>query len=74
MPKQRMAEISHLQAEWYLIYTPFTPFEGELPDIILIRMVRIMNNIIKTDETYNNWISSLKKRYRSSQIKAASVL
>ena len=69
-----MAEISHLQAERYLIYTPFTPFEGELPDIILIRMVRIMNNIIKTDETYNNWISSLKKRYRSSQIKAASAV
>ncbi|SFC33746.1 Phage integrase family protein [Butyrivibrio sp. YAB3001] len=36
--------------------------------------VRIMNNIIKTDETYNNWISSLKKRYRSSQIKAASAV
>ena len=34
-------------------------------------MVRKMNNIIKSDETYNNWISSLKKRYRSSQIKAA---
>ena len=33
-----------------------------------------MNNIIKTDETYNNWISSLKKRYRSSQIKAASAV
>ena len=31
----------------------------------------MMNNIIKTDETYNIWISSLKKRYRSSQIKAA---
>ena len=30
-----------------------------------------MNNIIKTDETYNNWISSLKKKYRNSQIKAA---
>jgi len=32
MPKQRMAETSHLWAEWYLIYTPFTPFEGGLPD------------------------------------------
>ena len=32
MPKQRMAEISHLWVERYLIYTPFTPFEGELPD------------------------------------------
>ena len=31
-----------------------------------------MNNTIKTDETYNNWICSLKKRYRNSQIKAAS--
>ena len=30
-PKE-MAEISHLWAEWYLIYTPFTHFEGELPD------------------------------------------
>jgi hypothetical protein len=27
MSKQRMAEISHLQAEWYLIYTLFTPFD-----------------------------------------------
>ena len=32
MPKQRMAEISHLWVERYLIYTPFTPFEGGLPD------------------------------------------
>ena len=32
MPIQRMAEISHLWAEWYLFYTLFTPFEGELPD------------------------------------------
>ncbi len=30
------------------------------------------NNIIRTDEAYNNWITSLKKRYRNSQIKAAS--
>ena len=30
-PKE-MAEISHLWAEWYLIYTLLTPFEGELPD------------------------------------------
>ena len=30
-PKE-MAETSHLWAEWYLIYTLFTPFEGELPD------------------------------------------
>ena len=28
----RIAEISHLQARRYLIYTLFTPFEGELPD------------------------------------------
>ena len=34
MPKQRMAEIGHLWVEWYLIYTLFTPFEGELPDEI----------------------------------------
>ena len=27
MPKQRMAEISHLWAELYLIYTLFTPFD-----------------------------------------------
>ena len=27
MPKQRMAEIGHLWAEWYLIYTLFTPFD-----------------------------------------------
>ena len=27
MPKQRMAEISRLKAEWYLIYTLFTPFD-----------------------------------------------
>ena len=26
MPKRGMAEISHLWAEWYLIYTLFTPF------------------------------------------------
>lgn len=31
-----------------------------------------MNDIIKTDETYKNWICSLKTRYRNSQIKAAS--
>lgn len=30
-----------------------------------------MNKIIKKDESYNNWICSLKKRYRNSQIKAA---
>ncbi len=29
---QRLAEKNHLWAEWYLIYTPFTPFECELPD------------------------------------------
>ena len=27
MPVQRMAEISHLWAEWYLFYTLFTPFD-----------------------------------------------
>jgi len=27
MPKQIMAEISHLWAEWYLLYTLFTPFD-----------------------------------------------
>ncbi len=27
MSKRRMAEISHLLAEWYLIYTLFTPFD-----------------------------------------------
>ena len=31
-----------------------------------------MNNMIKTDATYNDWICSLKTRYRNSQIKAAS--
>jgi len=31
-----------------------------------------MNNVIKTDEIYTNWICSLKARYRNSQIKAAS--
>ena len=30
-PKE-MAETSHSLASEYLIYTPFTPFEGELPD------------------------------------------
>lgn len=35
-------------------------------------MVITMNNILKTDVTYNNWICSLKARYRNSQIKAAS--
>jgi|GEM_PF-3840894 len=31
MPKQRMAEISHLQAYGYLIYTLLTPFDfGEM--------------------------------------------
>ena len=29
---RRMAEIRRLWAEWYLIYTPFTPFKSELPD------------------------------------------
>ncbi len=48
-----------LQCRTYLMYT------------FLIRMGRVMNNTIKTDETYNNWLASLKKRYRSSQIKAA---
>jgi len=27
MPKQRMAEISRLWAEWYLIYALLTPFD-----------------------------------------------
>ncbi len=27
MLKRKMAEISHLQAYGYLIYTPFTPFD-----------------------------------------------
>ncbi len=27
MSKQRMAEMSYLWAEWYLIYTLFTPFD-----------------------------------------------
>lgn len=31
-----------------------------------------MNNIIKKNEIYSNWICSLKARYRNSQIKAAS--
>ena len=31
MPKQRITEISHLWAEWYLIYTPFTPFKVNYP-------------------------------------------
>ena len=34
-------------------------------------MVRTMNNIIKSDETYKKWICSLKTRYRNSQIQAA---
>jgi hypothetical protein len=32
MSKRKMAEISHLQAYGYPIYTPFTPFEGGLSD------------------------------------------
>ncbi len=32
MPMQRTAEMSYLWADWYLIYTLFKPFEGELPD------------------------------------------
>ena len=35
-------------------------------------MVKTMNNMIRTDELYNNLICSLKTRYRNSQIKAAS--
>ena len=27
MPKQRIVEISHLWAEWYLFYTLFTPYD-----------------------------------------------
>ncbi len=53
-----MAEISHLWAEWYLIYTPLTHFEGELPDEF---KKYGMNNITKTDETYNNWIVEFLK-------------
>jgi len=33
-----------------------------------------MTDMIKTDETYINWINVLKTRYRSSQIKAASLV
>ena len=29
---KEMAETSHFLARKYLIYTPFTPFEGGLPD------------------------------------------
>ena len=31
MPKRGMAEISHLWADWYLIYTPFTLFKVNYP-------------------------------------------
>ena len=37
-----------------------------------MRVMGIVDNNVKMDETYNNWITSLKKRYRNSQIKAAS--
>lgn len=31
-----------------------------------------MSNIVKADDNYKNWITDLKSRYQSSQIKAAS--